>query len=580
MPIDPTKIPSREEMERLHEHYMETWKNAHAQWREDDKYFKREFALWDGVANETVRAGRASVHPSAPTDIINHAADTLLTFDPYVHRAPTSKSEDSKIAADNVEAAMQEIIPDAFLMEMMGHPAKLGGRYLIQYGYTPQFTGLDLTAINGKPQLKKGEAKEDYEYRLEEWNFHRYGWNPIRMPTPHPSQVLMEPLEKNPAIALHQRSMLAMDVHDLTVQKSKTRQGVYVWDMGETDPYEIMPILEFWSAYQHVVKLQDGEILYAERNMWGIQPFQHTFAGFSQLSMMDSRDKCDPSELAVGMLHPVKPLLKALAQLVSAEMQSVIRAAYAKRGFAGDEQQAVQQLIGDIISGEEGDWWLEKLPTLPQNITELRSWIETAIERGTFSMQMAGFRQVGIETATQQVILSEASLRKFATMLNQLDYMYSIAGSNILKLATKLKNAYGIETINVGTRALKVADIDNNFRISVTFEQIDQNALRLERQSAMDEFRTGLTSKDDYWTVARVEDKSGRRTRILEDAVEQTPEVVAYAAEQTQKRLGIDKMVKRMKQEAQEAEQQANPVFASPEGQPVQPTPQVPYGEE
>jgi hypothetical protein len=289
------------------------------------------------------------------------------------------------------------------------------------------------------------------------------------------------------------------------------------------------------------------------------------------MGMMDSQEKFDPKDLAVGMLHPIKPLLKALAQLVSAEMQSVVRAAYAKRGFNGDEQQAVTQLMGDIISGEEGDWWLEKLPTLPQNIVELRNWIETAIERGTFSMQTAGFRQVGVETATQQIILSEASLRKFATMLNQLDYMYSIAGSNILKLATKLKAAYGIETINVGTRALKVPDINGNFRISVTFEQIDQNALRLERQSAMEEYQAQLTSKEDYWTVTRVEDKSGRRIRILEDQIEQTPEIVAYATEQTQKRLGLDKMIKRMKQEAEEQERMANPGLLGQNGQPIQP---------
>jgi hypothetical protein len=571
MPLDPTKVPSREEIEALHEHYMETWSGAHDQWREDDKYFKREFALWDKVSDPKVAAGRVEIHPSTPSDIVNHAADTLLTFDPYVRRAPTGTTEDAKIAADNVEAAMQEIIPDAFLIEMMGHPAKTGGRYLIQYGYTPQYTGLDLTAIAGKPVQKKGENKEDYEYRVEEWNFHRYGWNPIRMPTPHPSQVLMEPLEKSPLIAIHQRSMKAMDVQDLTLQKSKTRTGVEPWDMGKTDPYELVPILEYWTAYHHVVKLQNGDILYPERNAWGIQPFQHTYAGFSHMGMMDSQEKFDPKDLAVGMLHPIKPLLKALAQLVSAEMQSVVRAAYAKRGFNGDEQQAVTQLMGDIISGEEGDWWLEKLPTLPQNIVELRNWIETAIERGTFSMQTAGFRQVGVETATQQIILSEASLRKFATMLNQLDYMYSIAGSNILKLATKLKAAYGIETINVGTRALKVPDINGNFRISVTFEQIDQNALRLERQSAMEEYQAQLTSKEDYWTVTRVEDKSGRRIRILEDQIEQTPEIVAYATEQTQKRLGLDKMIKRMKQEAEEQERMANPGLLGQNGQPIQP---------
>lgn len=532
---------------------------AVAEWMKADTFHSGTYDIWHNLTAEQ-KASRGKYHTSRAYNIIDHAVDALGSFDPKVHRPRTGNNQRASEAADRVEFALHEILLDAFLQEVM-QPAKTAGKYGILYNYMQLYTGIDLTRLIRKPERKNGEDQADFDQRMEDWEEQRAGFNPIRIRAPHPGEVYMDPRDKNPDMAVRRFKMRAFELEDLTLKKKARRLAdSSLFDMGTLDPYEEVEVVEFWTPKWHALKRPGQEFtenFFSEPNTWGFQPYIHAFGSGGNIPT-NAGGALDPTYLAVGFLHPIMESLRARDQQFTAKQQILMRAAYAKRGTRLDPEEAASQLQGDIISGDESDWWAEKFPNLPNEIFRYGEEIDADIEEGSFNLQVAGFRQSGVDTATQQVILSEASNRKFAVIQSQLGNIFSIAASNILRLAVQLKEIYGINTINVGDNPLRIADIGENYRVFVAFENVDPVVHQQLVAQSSSLVAQGLESKEGHWRTARVEDATGKRLEILMDQVRELPAAKMQALSFAATELGLRKVGQQLQGESDRLKAEQN----------------------
>ena len=540
MPLDARVKPDAESIDRHVDHLQDLWSEAHSVWRETDTYIHRTFEVFPAALN------RKGYHPAQSKAILDHAADTQMSFAPIVHRPPAGTGDIHKQRADRVEPAVKAILDDCSLLEPV-LPYKAAGKNLLAYGYTNMMGPvLDLRNRMSRPRRKRGQTVEDFQYQESMYEAATHGWNPYRLHVCSPDEVLMDPMDKIPAIAVRTRSWWAYELEYLSIEKSKQRRGVSYampYSMGDKDPYESIDAYDVWSAWYHCVKLKNGEILWIENNAWGFQPFSHCFSGYGQLP---TGQKFNPKYWAEGILDPVKESLKLGAQEATAKHSALMRAAYAKPGTRLDAAEAAQRMGDDIIQGEAGDFWIEQTPQLPAWLFQTGIELQSDIEQGTFSRQVSGFREQGVSTVGQQAILSTAASRKFAGVNEQMNSLASIGASNLLRLAEKLDTP-----VRMGEHKLDPKDIEGNYRISIEFKYIDPVLRLQESEFAMRERMARLISDEDYWSVSGKEDASGIRKRILKDEIRQMPEVKEYMQGLVMREMGLEEIVSRAAAEAQ-----------------------------
>jgi len=206
----------------------------------------------------------------------------------------------------------------------------------------------------------------------------------------------------------------------------------------------------------------------------------------------------------------------------------LMRAAWARTGYRNDAAEGAEQLTGQLLQGEESDWWIEKVPQLPGQSFAHKSELEQSIERTTYSRVVAGFQAPNMDTATGMVILSENSHRTFRSAVMEMEHLYSIAGSNILKLLYRMNKEYGEDyaSIGIGESSLNVRDLEDTFTIEAKFEQIDAVVAQQEAQMAMAELDKGLIDRESYYKVRRYEDPTTIQKGILKDMIYQDPAII------------------------------------------------------
>ena len=140
---------------------------------------------------------------------------------------------------------------------------------------------------------------------------------------------------------------------------------------------------------------------------------------------------------------------------------------------------------------------------------------------------VAGFHAPNVDTATGMVILSENSHRTFRAAVMEMEQLYSIAGSNILKLLYRMNKEYGEDyaSIGAGEHTLNVRDIEDSFYIEAKFEQIDAVVAQQEAQMAMAELDKGLIDKQTYYKTRRYEDPTTITKGIIKDMIYNDPAI-------------------------------------------------------
>jgi hypothetical protein len=540
--IQPWEPPDAKVVRKYFEHLDDMWRDAHTLFEKLDSFYFRTYSIWPPEE----RFREYPVHrPSTPTWIVDHAADTQLAATPVIHRPTANRRGDAEERADRIENGLAALMNDAFLQEPV-IPVKGAKKQLVLYGYTPIYGPfLDLRYQFTKPEQKKGEDEEDYDARIAEWEARRYSWNPLRIRSLHPSSVLLDPFDKVPAIGLRHYKVLAYQLADLTSRKfeqlsnyGSRNEFAMPYDMDVAhDPYEPIEVIEWWTASWHALVLKEGDLLYKERNGWGFQPLSHTFSSYGQIPT--SADTVNPKYLAKGILEPNLDEIVHEAQQQTAKHELLMRAAFARRGFRGDASEAAEMMKGDILEGDKDDWWIEQFPNLPAQIFELGRETQVAIQRGSFSLALAGFRQEGVTTVGQQAILDSAAKNKFRAIEIEADHLFSILGSNMLRLAAVLKEELGITSLSAGGAELRAEDIQNNYRVLVEFRDVDPVLLQQQTEIALREYQAGLLSDEDYYTATGKQDVTGMLKRRIKEMVRKTPEYLAISMGALSREMGM-----------------------------------------
>lgn len=521
------------------------WRAAHDKMKQADAHYFQLNNIWESweKAHPEAAGSRPNHHSGAATALIDHAVNASLAFKPVYHREPTGEGEETKAQADRLEKGLASVLSDAFLRVPYLAP-KVNAKQLLRWNYTQCFVGYDAEALK-RPMQKVGESQEDFEARELSWEMQHGTWNPIVVEVPIGGEVLMEPYSKIPNLVIRRKTLNAYDLHYLL--STKAEKGLWTGPFEMKEPYDEVQIEECWTPYWFSIRKAGGDLLSVERNKWGFVSFAQTFGGASDIP---AGEKYDPAfYVGQSMLFTVMNTLIMADQRKVAQHESLIRAAYAKRGYRGDATEAAEQQKGDWLEGEEADYWVEKLPTLPAEIAAEGEEMESDIERATFALQAAGFRQSGVDTATQQIILSERTDRTFKPIVAQMEYLYSIVGSHVLKLVSRMGELYGFNDIQMGKHSLKAKDIGKSFQVTASFEQVDAALALQEKADARVELDKGLIDEDTYHVIARHENVEEIRRGIIRDRVRKMPEVQAELEDIALREEGFDKLADKRKRE-------------------------------
>jgi|TARA_R110002110_G_scaffold142808_1_gene331222 hypothetical protein len=552
MPIDPTANPTsydRQDVDSFYKHLDQQWERSRALWKEVDSFYHQEYDVWPGVA-DAEKAVRPKYHSSRATNAVDHAVDTQLAFEPTVHRPPAGEGSSHQSDADSIEPAVTGIMNDSFSRETL-HAPKSAGRQLLLYGYTPAMGPIwNETKKPVRPKKHRGETLEDFQSREAQWDAEDRFYNPISFHVPLPSEILMDYREQNPSTAIHLKKLSYHELEALSKEMNAKKMSEAEWVMPpESDPYEEMDVLEIWTpSWRSMWTAEHGLLIFSQANWMGYQPIQHVFAGFGQMPT-DPQLK-DPIYLSKGILGPIKESLRMRDQRIIGEHMLAMKAAMVKQGTTGDPAQVAKQSEGDYYQGDPNMLWWERPPEIPQWYFQHGSEVDDDIEQGSFTLTLGGFRQTGVSTVGQQAILSGAANKKFAGPIKQLENLYTTQAQNLLRLAVNLKRVSTKDAIIVGEHKLRAAAIHHNFRLRVSFQQIDPIAALQERDQAMSEYGQGLLHKEGYWSVAHKENATEIRRGIVEDRVHENPRVQTLAEAAVLKDFGFRKLAERMESEA------------------------------
>mgnify|MGYP001601625685 CR=1 FL=1 len=540
MPYDLRLAPTIEQIAADQAHLEGVWASALDEMKRSDDIYQGTYNIWkffNPNAPEAV-ATRPQYHSGRGYALVKHAVDANMSVYPRWHREPVGKTQEHIAKADRIEKAMEAITRDAFLRSY-NHPSKVTSKCLLAYNYAILFVGLDDGVLLDRPQAKRGENQDDFERREWEWESQRNGWNPIRFEAMTPGTVLMEPFRKNPPLALRNLSLYAYQLADMTTTKAEKKLGNEVYEFAG-DPYEKVEITERWTASWLSVSTK-GKLLWAEPNAWGFQPFIHTWAG--AVSGLVGGELKPEDLVRQSMLHQTMDTLVMHDQAYVAHHQLLQRAAWAKTIYDGDAADAAKQLEGDIISGQENQWGVEKVPQLlPQSMQHLEL-LRTQLEETSYSLSMAGMQQTALDTATQAIIQSEASNRKIAAVREQQNHLYSLAGGHVLRLAVRLNQELpDMESLTIGKDTLNVKDIADNYRIEASFETVDPVVFQQMKQDAREELKLGLIDYAEYQRVARRENASAIRSGVVKDSIRLMPEVQAELQDTALREAGFEKL--------------------------------------
>jgi hypothetical protein len=495
--------PTVEHINDYHEHFNTIWSDSRRKWEKYDTDYTLDYEIFPKNLE------RDSYYPSTAKAIVDTAVDNQMAFEPRIHRNPQGEGDAHKLSASRIESGLSAISEDAMSHEPV-HPYKLYGRYMLHLGYVVGEITMDLLDLP-EPSVSKY-------------------WNPIRIKSPHPSRVLMDPGDMQPSEALKVTMMYVKDLE--AIGKIKKEQGRIV-DLSFLDGlgrYERVETHHYWNLGYHAMKIKgDDSLMWLEDNVWGINPFDHVYAGFG----MERTGTPDfkPDYFADGMLEGIHDEIVAQAQGRSAKHNLLLVHSYAKTLTQGDAAELAEKLQGDIVGDTDPrDLDIMKTPQLTAGLFEAGNEVDRALEYTTGTAAISGQRQEGVITVGQQAQLDNSGRRRFAGPQHQLEKLVSSQMSKTLRLVEVLKETYKFTSIGAGGYEVKVSDIYNSYKVDASFEVLDPAIEMSRRQLLLQELGAGIIDTETYYEETRRENTSQIRQRLKEDAYRKHPIIVTRHA--------------------------------------------------
>lgn len=534
------------EIVALREEFRRIWSRTHNHWQTVIDPW-----VW-GTPNIWGRSRRSTTIPSTARNIIEHASDTQLVWEPKFHRPPVGRGSKKKRQeeADAVEAGLRAVFFDAMLKEIE-LTFKAAGKYMGPYGYAIiEGPTMEFEDRPEEPVRDDYDDEDEYRWALIDYRNARAVWNPIRIRAPHPTSVLLDPSERSPSEAI-EYGLVAFRKLKRIIDSARQRERKPDYLISEEAFRSLKPDgtgnisrTGYWSKDEHQI-IVANEVILAEKNLLGYVPFNHGFTGWGIRSSRD--DQNDPFYLAQGLLDPILDSLKTQAQWTSAKTNALIERSYLRIGTSGDAAELGQQLNDEdsIIEGTDKEVWYLKYPELERTLFQIGQEVSEDIEMGTFSRSIAGMRQQGVSTVGQQAILSTAATRKFANPNKQLNMMATIIGQRILQLV----NRYG-EVITVGGEKLDPAQIHDDYSVIAEFQTLDPILQMQEREIGLREVDAGILSDVSYReNILRVANESLEFRRLIEQVAMKDPRLMKVLVDEVHKQNGVLDLIEKAEEE-------------------------------
>ena len=542
--VDLAEKPTAGSIKEMHQHLQRIWNEAHGIFRLVDTYYERTFALWERGSN------RPNLHPMKPRSIVDTALDQLMGHEAQVHRFGDQEGEAEE--RDQVEKTMNAVFRQAALQEV-SLSFKQAGKHLLLYGYTVIEDSIDgptlQVAQSEKPEKDSGEGTDDFHIRTRLWEHRKKTAMPFRIRAPHPTTVLMDPMHKDPRVAIKVDGWTVQDLVDITtLRKEQGRGEVEIFEAetshmfgllhSQRNAFDLVKAFEYWTIDWHAL-MTDQQLLIVEPNTWGFVPFSHAFSGWGQEP--SDRTRINPSLLAVGMIQHAMDDLRMDAQAIAGRHNALIEATFFKTGTTEEVSELEEQMAtSDTINlpGGESSVWPLRSPQLPRWLETLENSIDKDLEEGTFTRSLGGIRDVGVSTVGQQAILNTAGHRKFVPINTQMQGLGTKSLEHILQWIDLMDLNLTVEGHNI-----KRSMLGGDYSGRVTFQVVDPVLQLQERQQALREWQAGAMSMETFWSVSGREDSAGERQRLAQDQVYAHPTINDNAVKIEAERLGLLKLL-------------------------------------
>jgi len=416
--VDLAEKPTSVSIKEMHQHLQRIWNQAHGIWKTIDTYYERTFRLWE------VGSNRPNLHPMKPRSIVDTALDQLMGHEAQIQRF--GEDEGKAEERDQVEKAMNAIFRQAALQEVsLSH--KQAGKHMLLYGYAITEDSIDgptlQIAQSEKPE-QEGEDDDDFKMRIRLWEHRQKTAMPFRIRAPHPTTVLMDPMHKDPRVAIKVDGWTVQDLVDITtLRKEQGRGDVEIFDTekshllglfhSQRNSFDLIKAFEYWTIDWHAL-MTEQQLLIVEPNTWGFVPFSHAFSGWGQEP--SDRSRVSPAVLAVGMIQHAMDDLRMNAQAIAGRHNALLDVTFQKTGTTEEAAELEEQMAtSDVINlpGGESSVWMLKAANLPRWLETLGNDINKDLEEGTFIRALSGVRDVGVSTVGQTAIQHTSGARKF-----------------------------------------------------------------------------------------------------------------------------------------------------------------------
>jgi len=497
-------------------HLERQWEPARQNWIENASFYNQTKEIW---SSQQAAEGRPKIRPGIWTAIPDHAVSYQVSDEPKIKRHPVGHGETHKERAERVENALQ-VIASRVLRDSIDPPIRAAYRNLFIYGYM---------AINGprikplqkkRPEKRPDESLEEFDIREARYENDLKSQMPFAIDVPPPDEILLPPFSKYPTHGIRVAKMYGHEIEQLSMRKSLQGKG-YEWRSTKDDRYTEKTIWEYVDAERHKLMLDGGEIFVNEPNVYDLVFFKHAFSGWG--GRPAGEDGFNPKYLAKSLYDPVKDTLIAIAQHFAGKQANLIDTVFQHWRFSKsvEPQQAIDELNtpNAPVTADPGEISRLETPELNNWLFRQTEELYTDLELSTYAFTLMGLRQSGVNTATQQAILSNAAQRIFAAPRAQMEGIWSLIMGDILRLTDLLKIHYGIDALRLGGEVLRSEDIEGDYNVEVKFELLDPMLHLNEKQHAMAEHQTGLLSWEGYQRVAKRENIVQIQREIIEDGV-------------------------------------------------------------
>ena len=160
----------------------------------------------------------------------------------------------------------------------------------------------------------------------------------------------------------------------------------------------------------------------------------------------------------------------------------------------------------------------------------------------TFNLQAGGFKEAGVDTATQQMILTNASQKRFIPVQKQLETLLTGIAQRIFKQAQVLFDRGIVSEITVQGITLTADDIDGITACAVSFPNVDPVVKQTLVGLSLNEVAAGLRTEREHYEEFGGEDWEGHQDQKAREMMQKHPYDITFRMAKLAKADGDNEM--------------------------------------